>query len=166
MTYSRCFSGNMHLYLPACTFNHDALVFFWASYAISLTRSHIHYDVLQVLFGPLMHLHLPARAFTRSYDVLQVFLGRGLVVSHGDEWFRERKLLTPLFHFKSLKTQIFDDMLHRLPSVMRNLEWEPKTEYKFAFDVLSRCTLEVKLCGCVTYTLGAQTCVRRAILFF
>lgn len=38
-----------------------------------------------------------------SYDVLTPLLGNGLVLSAGELWRRQRKLLTPMFHFQRLR---------------------------------------------------------------
>jgi cytochrome P450 len=38
-----------------------------------------------------------------SYGVLTPLLGNGLVLSAGDLWRRQRKLLTPMFHFQRLR---------------------------------------------------------------
>ena len=51
-----------------------------------------------------------------AYDVLAPLLGRGLVVSSGELWRRQRKLLTPLFHFARLRayTTLENDEAARL----------------------------------------------------
>jgi cytochrome P450 len=38
-----------------------------------------------------------------TYDVLAPLLGRGLALSTGELWRRQRKLLTPMFHFQRLR---------------------------------------------------------------
>jgi cytochrome P450 len=55
-----------------------------------------------------------------TYDVLAPLLGRGLVLSAGDLWRRQRKLLTPLFHFVKLRayTQIENEEAARLVDVL------------------------------------------------
>eukprot|EP00179_Madagascaria_erythrocladioides_P027913 CAMPEP_0198326830 /NCGR_PEP_ID=MMETSP1450-20131203/14246_1 /TAXON_ID=753684 ORGANISM="Madagascaria erythrocladiodes, Strain CCMP3234" /NCGR_SAMPLE_ID=MMETSP1450 /ASSEMBLY_ACC=CAM_ASM_001115 /LENGTH=281 /DNA_ID=CAMNT_0044030831 /DNA_START=155 /DNA_END=997 /DNA_ORIENTATION=- len=45
------------------------------------------------------------------YDALAMLLGNGLVLSHGALWHRQRKLLSPLFHLRRLRSYlpIFND---------------------------------------------------------
>ena len=55
------------------------------------------------------------------YDSLDVLLGNGLVLSKGDLWKRQRRLLTPLFHFKSLSKMPFI-MNKRIDQFLAHLE--------------------------------------------
>jgi cytochrome P450 len=37
-----------------------------------------------------------------DYALLKKWMGQGLLTSHGSKWARNRKLLTPAFHFQKL----------------------------------------------------------------
>lgn len=47
---------------------------------------------------------------SEEYDYLKRWLGNGLLTAHGEHWQRNRKLLTPAFHFQKLDeyNQIID----------------------------------------------------------
>eukprot|EP01129_Flabellula_baltica_P013493 TRINITY_DN626_c0_g1_i1.p1 TRINITY_DN626_c0_g1~~TRINITY_DN626_c0_g1_i1.p1 ORF type:complete len:497 (-),score=88.15 TRINITY_DN626_c0_g1_i1:43-1488(-) len=52
----------------------------------------------------LMQMDLPK--YQVQYDFIAPLLGYGLVVSSGEKWKLMRKLITPLFHFDSLKAYV------------------------------------------------------------
>ncbi|XP_061400081.1 cytochrome P450 3A21-like [Musca vetustissima] len=49
-----------------------------------------------------------------SYNLLDGWLGQGLLLSSGPKWFSRRKIITPTFHFKILEefVEIFDQQSH------------------------------------------------------
>lgn len=75
-----------------------------------------HNGLIKLWFGPVLMLMLTSAdaveavlsstAITRKgihYTFLEPWLGSGLLTSHGNQWRRNRKMLTPTFHFKILE---------------------------------------------------------------
>lgn len=54
------------------------------------------------------------------YEYLIVWLGRGLLTSHGDRWHKHRKIITPTFHFSILESfcEIFSEKSKILVDVL------------------------------------------------
>ncbi|CEM05720.1 unnamed protein product [Vitrella brassicaformis CCMP3155] len=53
----------------------------------------------------------------------EVYIGDGLLNAKGAQWHRQRKLLTPLFHFKALK-QALPHMVRRVKTVVAQIDQE------------------------------------------
>ncbi|KAL5015974.1 hypothetical protein ScPMuIL_005563 [Solemya velum] len=91
-----------------------------------------------------------------DYKYLVPWLGQGLVISNGEKWDRDRKLLTPAFHFNTLKpyTKIFnetvDDLLNNLQKLSAG--GESVEVYRLA----SAATLESMLLCALSYKSGIQ----------
>ncbi|KAI6237888.1 Cyp-29A4 [Aphelenchoides besseyi] len=84
---------------------------------------------MKLWIGPVLRLYViepeTARVITSSttelkkafdYDRLKPWLGNGLVTSHGEQWKKSRRLLTPTFHFNKLAdyTNIMDVHIREL----------------------------------------------------
>ena len=99
-----------------------------------------HPDTLKVI----LKTNAPKGAFPAtdwSYWLTDPWLGRGLLTSNGSKWRRNRRLLTPGFHFDVLKpyTEIFNDCVEKLMEKI-----DAGTQHGESMDVfkpVSLCTL-------------------------
>lgn len=88
-----------------------------------------------------------------GYGTLLPWLGRGLVVSEGDQWLRNRRLLTPVFHFEMLKKylKVFnvtaDKMVQRCGIIAQ--DGKPFDIFQpaglFSLDTILRCAFSYDL---------------------
>ncbi|XP_078703229.1 taurochenodeoxycholic 6 alpha-hydroxylase-like [Branchiostoma floridae x Branchiostoma belcheri] len=92
-----------------------------------------------------------------GYDLIIPWLGDGLVLSKGAHWSRDRRLLTPAFHFEVLKpyVAVYNEGADIL---LENLEKCAKSGESFeSFSVLSLCTLDIILRCAFSYQDDIQT---------
>lgn len=80
---------------------------------------------------------------SRSYAVLRILMGNGLVTSEGESWRRQRKLVQPAFHRKRLDA-LFTMMVDRATETVARLApaARPGQPVDFA-PVLSQLTLDI-----------------------
>eukprot|EP01129_Flabellula_baltica_P004390 TRINITY_DN1523_c0_g1_i1.p1 TRINITY_DN1523_c0_g1~~TRINITY_DN1523_c0_g1_i1.p1 ORF type:complete len:484 (+),score=90.68 TRINITY_DN1523_c0_g1_i1:173-1624(+) len=64
---------------------------------------------------------LDLQKFQPEYDFLARFIGNGLLMSSGEKWKNRRKLITPLFHFDSLKEYV-PSITKQLVTLKKDLE--------------------------------------------
>eukprot|EP00058_Branchiostoma_floridae_P025593 XP_002611083.1 hypothetical protein BRAFLDRAFT_205999 [Branchiostoma floridae] len=88
-----------------------------------------------VWFGPVGYLNVTHPEYTKTilattepkdefvYRFIKPWIGDGLLVSHGQKWFRNRRLLTPAFHFGVLQpyTRLFSDSTNIMMAKWRQL---------------------------------------------
>eukprot|EP00731_Ephydatia_muelleri_P013306 Em0007g616a len=122
-----------HLYeFPAC----EASLLKIGSY--NRTKRH---DLTSVWFGPF----ICAVYISHPEAFKQVLKGDGLLVSNGPKWARNRRLLTPAFHYEILKPYV--DVYNSCSEVLLN-KWSAlakKNEPVMAFESVSLLTLDVVL---------------------
>ncbi|XP_053397496.1 ultra-long-chain fatty acid omega-hydroxylase-like [Mercenaria mercenaria] len=91
-----------------------------------------------------------------SYRFLLPWLGEGLLVANGEKWARNRRLLTPAFHFEILKpyTKVFNQSADIL---VKKLMMKAECCERFdVFQHISLCTLEVILKCAFSYSKDVQ----------
>ena len=120
-----------------------------------------------VWLGPLKpmvmvhHCSLARRALQLTkdpyiYNFLNPWLGDGLLVSEGKKWYRNRRLLTPAFHFDILipYVQVYNSCLETF--VQKCKTFADKGEPVKVFDNFSRLTLDILLQCAFSYKSGCQ----------
>ncbi|XP_051155958.1 cytochrome P450 4C1-like [Leptopilina boulardi] len=93
------------------------------------------------------------------YDILQLFLGDGLLISNGEKWYHDRKLLTPAFHFGLLEQSI-EFMWEKAEILVQCIENELKGNSGKSIDFFKysiKCALDII---CET-SMGANMDVQR-----
>lgn len=48
-------------------------------------------------------------------------MGKGLLIADGDLWHKERKLITPLFHYQQLKTHMLKALCDEIPLMIQDI---------------------------------------------
>ncbi|XP_053397274.1 cytochrome P450 4F1-like [Mercenaria mercenaria] len=97
-----------------------------------------------------------AKGFGGPYQLLQPWLGEGLLTANGEKWARNRRLLTPAFHFEILKpyTKVFNQSADIFVKKI-----SAKAEVGERFDVFQNvclCTLEIILKCAFSYKEDVQ----------
>ena len=91
------------------------------------------------------------------YNMLMPWLGEGLLIADGDKWYRNRRLLTPAFHFQILKPYInvYNDCLEVMLS-----KWSESVKRNEAiklFDTVSLLSLDVVMQCALTFKSDCQS---------
>eukprot|EP00058_Branchiostoma_floridae_P016608 XP_002602096.1 hypothetical protein BRAFLDRAFT_61250 [Branchiostoma floridae] len=92
-----------------------------------------------------------------GYDLIIPWLGDGLILSKGAQWSRDRRLLTPAFHFEVLKpyVAVYNEGADIL---LKKLDTCSKSGESFeTFSALSLCTLDIILRCAFSYQDDIQT---------
>ncbi|KAM8869212.1 cytochrome P450 4T8 [Spinachia spinachia] len=92
-----------------------------------------------------------------SYSFLEGWIGEGLLVSNGQKWIRNRKLLTPSFHYEILKPYV--DLMSDCTTTMLD-KWERYAKSNESFELfehVSLMTLDTVLKCAFSYDSHCQT---------
>ena len=90
------------------------------------------------------------------YSMLKPWIGDGLLVSSGQKWFRNRRLLTPAFHYEILKPYV--QVSNSCLEIMLD-QWQKSVEKKEpvkTFDSISFLTLDILLQCAFSYKSDCQ----------
>ena len=90
------------------------------------------------------------------YRMLKPWIGDGLLVTEGKKWFRNRRLLTPAFHYEILKPYI--QVSNSCLEIMLD-QWQKSAEKKEpvkTFDSISFLTLDILLQCAFSYRSDCQ----------
>ncbi|XP_077382179.1 cytochrome P450 4T8 [Festucalex cinctus] len=73
-----------------------------------------------------------------AYKFIKTWIGDGLLVSHGQKWFRHRRLLTPGFHYDVLKSHI--KLMAQSAQIMLD-KWERYSRSGESFELFEHVSL-------------------------
>ncbi|XP_045197237.2 leukotriene-B4 omega-hydroxylase 3-like isoform X2 [Mercenaria mercenaria] len=97
-----------------------------------------------------------AKGLGGPYRFLRPWLGEGLLIANGEKWARNRRLLTPAFHFEILKPyiKVFNQSADTL---VKKLTTKVEAGERFeVFQNVCLCTLEIILKCAFSYTKDVQ----------
>ncbi|XP_069674758.1 cytochrome P450 4C1-like [Periplaneta americana] len=108
-------------------------------------------DDIEIILSSRSHI-------TKSldYNLLQPWLGTGLLTSSGDKWQSHRKILTPAFHFKILEeyVQVFNSNSRVLIQKLQENVGKPFVDIS---SYVTMCTLDIICETAMGITVNAQT---------
>ncbi|GFO26169.1 cytochrome p450 [Plakobranchus ocellatus] len=92
----------------------------------------------------------------RTYNLIRPWIGDGLLTSKGDKWYRNRRLLTPSFHFEILKSYI--QLKNRCADILVNkfLHAAETSSSLLVFSEVAMFTLDVILKCAMSYETNCQ----------
>ncbi|GFW86937.1 cytochrome P450 4C1 [Trichonephila clavipes] len=92
---------------------------------------------------------------SKEYQLLSPWLGTGILLSKGAKWRRNRKLLTPAFHFSILEEFIptFQEQSSVLVSKLQSLVQEPWVD---VVPLMTACTLDIICQTAMGVNINAQ----------
>lgn len=75
-----------------------------------------------------------ARNFIKGYEVVEPFLGQGLVTANGDQWLTQRRLMQPMFHRQKIA-----ELAHMMTDATQEMlnNWETFATRGQPFDLAS-----------------------------
>ncbi|GJQ86417.1 hypothetical protein Trydic_g10325 [Trypoxylus dichotomus] len=89
------------------------------------------------------------------YNYMQNWLGAGLLTAHGDKWRKDRKIMTPAFHFQTLEDfiEVFNNQSDVLVSILKK---ECTHDNVDIYPFITRCTLDIICEAAMGTTVNAQ----------
>lgn len=110
-----------------------------------------HPDTIRVV------LKSSAPKSSSTYGLIEPWIGTGLLVANGAKWKRNRRLLTPAFHFDVLKSyQLINNKTSNV-FLKKMDKYASSGEYFEVFTNVSRLTLDTMLQSAFAYEIDCQT---------
>ena len=112
---------------------------------------------VDVLHPELINNILKVPKSRQVYKMLMPWLGEGLLIAEGDKWYRNRRLLTPAFHFQILKPYI--NVYNSCLEVMMK-KWSESmriNEPVELFDTISLLSLDVVMQCALSFKSDCQS---------